>query len=105
MPKSTKKELYALREEVFIRDHYRCVWPGCSGPRSLALIDGGLQLAHLVHRGMGGSKYANRPENCVTLCSFHHDIFDGRDGSSNVKREIALMLKTVASVGDGGVTP
>lgn len=57
-----------------------------------------LQLAHLHHRGMGGSREANTPENCVTLCRFHHDIFDGRDGSANTKRELAVMLRTVAGI-------
>lgn len=107
MPKSTPAELRDLREEVFSRDRYRCVWPGCStsewdqrffgvNPTAENLARP-LQLAHLVHRGMGGSKYANRPDNCVTLCRLHHDIFDGRDGSSNTKRELAVMLKAQIS--------
>lgn len=91
MPKSTPAELRSLREEVFARDQ-GCVWPGCDARYANGKVYG-LQLAHLVHRGMGGSKYANRPDNCVTLCRMHHDIFDGRDGSSNTKRELAVMLK------------
>lgn len=93
MPKSTVAELRLLRDIVLERDGWRCCWPGCTNG-----LWSNLQLAHLEHRGMGGSREANTPENCVTLCRFHHDIFDGRDGSSNTKRELALMLRTVAGL-------
>lgn len=95
MPKSSAAVLAALREEVFARDG-GCVWPGCHFLNRP--LDEPIQLAHLTHRGMGGSVEANTPENCVTLCRFHHDIFDGRDGSSNTKRELAVMLRTVAGI-------
>jgi len=47
----------ALRLEVFDRDGWHCVWPGCE-EIEVARGDGfvTLQLAHLTHRGMGGSK-------------------------------------------------
>lgn len=49
-----------------------CEWPGCSDP--------GQQMAHLNHRGMGGSPAANRLDNVLWLCAFHHDTLDGRTG-------------------------
>lgn len=96
MPKSSTAELAALRDEVFARDGFACKWPGCEYER--AVYKGPLQLAHIQHRGMGGSVIVNTPSHCVTLCRYHHDIFDGRDGSANVKRELALMLRTVAGI-------
>ncbi len=53
------------------RDAGMCQWPGCG-------VTSGLQMAHLVHRGMGGSPKANVLSNVVMLCLFHHDILDGR---------------------------
>ena len=80
-----------LRAYVLERDG-RCVWPGCryevSGVNPL-------QSAHLVHRGMGGSSERNTPENAVTLCRIHHDVFDGRLGVTSLRRELADMLRTV----------
>lgn len=84
MPKSTTAELSALREEVFTRDG-GCVWLGCdTGAR--------LELAHVKHRGMGGSREANRPENCVTLCKIHHDVFDGRTSLGTGRWELGRLL-------------
>ena len=87
--KSSTADLKALRAEVLHRDRGWCVWPGCEPD----IDKTPLQMAHLVHRGMGGSVERNTASNCVTLCSYHHSIFDGRDGSSNTKRELAVMLK------------
>jgi hypothetical protein len=53
------------------RDGGMCQWPGCGMTTEL-------QMAHLVHRGMGGSPKANVLENVVMLCTYHHDILDGR---------------------------
>lgn len=99
MVKSSPKELAALRETVFDRDGWRCVWPGCSDDSGLTALPPGrtLQLAHLVHRGMGGSKYANRPENCVTLCSVHHDCLDGRTSLGTLRWELNEMLRSLVS--------
>lgn len=98
MPRSSVTDLAELRDEVFARDGEDCVWPGCTMFSPLQPGANPLQLAHLQHRGMGGSVERNTPDNCVTLCRFHHDIFDGRDGSSNTKRELAVMLRTVAGI-------
>ena len=68
--------LHQLKADVLERDG-GCVWPGCDYE-----ITGTnpLQLAHLTHRGMGGSKHRNTEDNCVTLCRKDHDVFDGRMG-------------------------
>jgi hypothetical protein len=91
--KSTTAELAELREVCFLRDGFACRWPGCGQEWRRGYADETLQMAHLKHRGMGGSKEANCLDNVITLCRFHHDIFDGRDGSANVKREVANMLR------------
>lgn len=98
MPRSSQAELSALREEVFTRDHWKCVWPGCETSGALMPRETPLQLAHLTHRGMGGSKYANRAENCVTLCSAHHDCLDGRTGLGTLRFELNQMLRVVAGI-------
>ena len=90
MPKSTPAELAELREACFARDG-GCKWPGHVDFGHIELDT--LQMAHIVHRGMGGSKERNTLDGVVALCAFHHSIYDGRDGSSNVKRELAVMLK------------
>lgn len=84
-----------LRPLVFERDSHRCVWPGCT----LLLTESNpLQLAHLTHRGMGGSKHANTVDNAVALCAWHHDIFDGRQGQGKLRYELCGMLKTVVGL-------
>jgi hypothetical protein len=83
--------LRELRMFVFERDG-GCVWPGCvlevSGVNPL-------QLAHLEHRGMGGSKTRDTAENTVTLCKAHHDCLDGRTSLGTLRYELNLMLKHV----------
>lgn len=50
-----------VREAVYDRDGWACVWCGASSP---------LTLQHRVPRGAGGTKLAasNSPANLVTLC-------------------------------------
>ena len=74
-----------LREQVFARDGYQCVWPGCNGRHDL-------QLAHLTHRGMGGNPKTNTADNTCCLCRFHHDILDGRTVKSR-RFEVAELLR------------
>ena len=93
MPRSSTADLKALRHEVFERDGYECKWPGCGSDIGFPPATNPLEMAHLVHRGMGGSKERNTLDGCITLCRYHHSIFDGRDGSSNTKRELAVMFK------------
>lgn len=79
---------------MFARDG-GCVWPSCT----LLLTDfNPLELAHLEHRGMGGSKAANSEDNAVALCRFHHSIFDGRDGPGKTHTELAHMLRAVVGI-------
>lgn len=72
MVRSTTAEMRDLREAVFARAGWRCQWPQCPHPELE------LQMAHLHHRGMGGSTAANTLDNCICLCKWHHDALDGR---------------------------
>lgn len=85
MVRSSAAELSALRSEVFARAHGVCEWPSCSDPAEA--------LAHLTHRGMGGSKYANRPSNASALCNRHHDVLDGRTSLGTLRWELNEMLR------------
>ena len=64
-------ELSKLRTEAMERAGSQCEWPNCGTAYEL-------QMAHLVHRGMGGSPKANTLANVCMLCVYHHDILDGR---------------------------
>jgi len=102
MVKSSAAEMSALRQEVFERDWWHCRWPGCRiGDETFPTEITPLQMAHLTHRGVGGSKYANRPENCVTLCSVHHDCLDGRTALGTLRFELNELLRFVV----GSVEP
>lgn len=99
MPRSSAKEMADLRETVFERDGYKCCWPGCIyTPNKYPLPDLPLQLAHLTHRGMGGSRERNTPDNCVTLCSVHHDCLDGRTGLGTLRFELNALLRAVVGI-------
>jgi 5-methylcytosine-specific restriction endonuclease McrA len=94
MPKSTKAELAELREAVFLRDGFRCKWPECGVEWKRGFAGDTLELAHLQHRGMGGSRERNTPDNCITLCRRHHSLFDGRT-HEGLHRELAALLRTL----------
>ncbi len=81
-----------LSAHVRARDRI-CRWPYCSYP--VTTINP-LECAHLNHRGMGGSKNANRPDNAVLLCKHHHDILDGRTTQGR-RLEIAILLAAYIS--------
>ena len=49
-------------------DWIGCEWPGCP----LTAVD----ISHKRHRGMGGSKLRDVPENLWALCRHHHEVFD-----------------------------
>jgi hypothetical protein len=80
----------ALREEVFTRDG-GCVWPGCT----YSPFEAPLQMAHLTHRGMGGSRERNTLSNTLALCEIHHSCLDGRTGLGILRRELNVMLTEV----------
>jgi hypothetical protein len=63
----------------------QCEWPYCG--------DAGEQMAHIVHRGMGGSKVRNAPENAAWLCIRHHDVLDGRTALGTLRFELNEMLR------------
>ena len=80
----TMKEL-----STFVRQRdVSCRWPKCQFPT------GGtnpLECPHFKHRGMGGSKTANHPDNAVLLCKVHHDILDGRTVAGRAFEVTALL--------------
>lgn len=51
-----------IRRAVMLRDHQRCITPGCSNPRRL-------QVHHLDPRAEGGG---HDPERLAVLCGTHH---------------------------------
>ncbi len=65
-------DLSALREATAVRAGGVCEWAGCS--------EAGEEMAHLLHRGMGGnpSQDRNTLDNTAWLCQYHHDILDRR---------------------------
>lgn len=67
-------ELSELRQ-ILMEAVGRCEWPEC--------VDtyGPFEMAHLRHRGMGGSpsKKVNTLANVVLLCHHHHMVLDGED--------------------------
>lgn len=90
VPRSSRTEMAAFREAVIARARYICEWPGCEDP--------GEALAHLTHRGMGGSKERNRPDNAAWLCERHHDILDGRTALGTLRWELNEMLRHVIAI-------
>jgi hypothetical protein len=91
MPKSSPSELLALHDAVFHRSQGVCEWPYC--------VDKAEQMAHLTHRGMGGSKLANRLENCAALCVRHHDVLDGRTALGTLRWELNELIRRVVRDG------
>jgi len=87
-------DVKALREQALERDG-SCVWPGCVHPQH------DLQLAHLTHRGLGGSEEANRLDNVAMLCRYHHDVLDGR--TRNGRRRAVLDLLLAFLEGQDGI--
>lgn len=83
MVRSPIEELQELRRQVQVVSGGVCEWAGC-GER-------GEEMAHLVHRGMGGSAEVNVLRNVAWLCGYHHDIFDGRR-SQGLREAIRQLL-------------
>jgi hypothetical protein len=52
------------------------------------------EMAHISHRGMGGSRKANTLDNVIILCRYHHSLFDGRT-HEGLHRELAALLRTL----------
>lgn len=79
-----------LRAIVLDRDG-ECVWPSTHH-------EGPLQLAHLTHRGMGGSKSRNTEDNAVIMCRLHHNCLDGRTGLGTLRYELNELLRHIAGI-------
>ena len=89
MVTATREELADLRRSVAERALGACEWPGCD--------DGGRVVAHLSHRGMGGSAERNTLSNVAWMCERHHDVLDGRTGLGTLRWELNEMLRYVIS--------
>ena len=76
-----------LRVAVFARDQGRCRWPGCEDPATV--------LANITHRGMGGSRTRNTPDNAFAACERHHHILDGRTALGTLRWELNEMMRYV----------
>ncbi len=94
MPKAKRGDLAALRAQALERDQ-GCRWPACDRVIDYA---NPLEMAHLRHRGMGGSIEVNTLDEVVMLCRIHHDCLDGRTGLGTLRYELAEMLKHVAHI-------
>ncbi len=65
-------DLSDLRDAALERAGGRCEFPACSTPRPR------LEMAHLLGKQMGGSKYRNVLDNVAMLCGqVHHPWLDG----------------------------
>jgi hypothetical protein len=49
-------------------------------------------MAHVRHRGMGGSRVRNSLDNVAWLCVPHHDLLDGRVGVTSHRQLMNEML-------------
>lgn len=87
MVKSSPAQLLALHDAAYHRSGGVCEWPYCPDPPE--------ELAHLTHRGMGGSKYANRLDNVAALCKRHHDVLDGRTALGTLRWELNELMRKV----------
>lgn len=77
-------DLHQLRAELVEVAGGRCEWPYCK--------DAGQEMAHLHHRGMGGSPSANTLPNVALLCRRHHDLLDGRTALGTLRVELNQTL-------------
>jgi hypothetical protein len=74
----------AVRREVMLRDHHRCVVPGCRNGEHL-------EVHHLRYREHGGDHHM---DNLAVLCSGHHTalhegrlVIGGKSGSFEFRHE------------------
>jgi hypothetical protein len=66
----------SIRNAVRIRDLF-CQWPGgCHQPAS------GCEVHHIKHKARGG---VTSVDNCILLCSFHHNVMIHRLGWTLVR--------------------
>lgn len=79
-----------LRQIALEQTGHRCTWPGMDH-------EGPLEMAHLEHRGMGGSAAANRPDKVTILCRYHHGVLDGRTVHGRRAAVVGLLTAYLAS--------
>ena len=72
---------YKVRDAVFTRDGYQCVFPGCSARKTL-------DPHHILYKSRGGS---DDPSNIVSLCRIHHALI--HKGTCSVTGRVGVDLK------------
>ncbi len=72
---------YEVRDAVFTRDGYQCVFPGCSARKTL-------DPHHILYKSRGGS---DDPSNIVSLCRIHHALI--HKGTCSVTGRVGVDLK------------
>ena len=85
---SLDRETYDAAME---RAGYVCEFPGCTFVRLR------LEVAHLLGKQAGGSKYRDVLENLIVLCTAHHDLLDGRMMPNGRRFEMEMLFR--AAVG------
>jgi len=99
----------ALKQEVFKRDRWRCIYPGCTADHLKTGV--ALECAHLRGVQMGGRREGSpgaidHPMWLATICHQHHIALDQQGGGHDMKRQIMARLseKYGYSYGSGAVT-
>ena len=92
--RATQETPPAVRREVFLRDHGRCIVPGC---RNATYVD----LHHLELRSEGG---ADDPDNLVVVCGAHHGLL--HRGRLRIEGKVSTGVRVRHAEGsDYGRTP
>ena len=77
---------YGVRNTVLKRDGYECVWCKEQGLVTTKEM-GQLEIDHILEVEHGTYETAIDPDNCRTLCSYHHNQrhnrFNGRSAEQN----------------------
>ena len=74
--KRSRKQVDAVRQDVFDRDNNVCVVHG-SIWAMLVPCSGGLTIQHRVTRGMGGSAKYDEPPYLLAMCAVHNALEPG----------------------------
>lgn len=71
--KRSKKNVAAVREQIFERDHHQCALVGTIW-HVLQPCSAGLTVQHRVGRGSGGSALFDAPNHLVAMCAVHNAL-------------------------------
>jgi len=73
-----------LRELVWHRDAGRCWHCGTTDD---------LVIHHRANRGMGGSKFLDRPSNCILICNRFNFLMESDLPAARLARDRGLKIK------------